>query len=307
MKLFEKICKMTQTELKVWLNNRYFGKGFEIIYEEGFLHLIPQENAIPICFIAHMDTVHTEKVKKIVVEKHKEKGTTILSSPQGIGGDDRCGIYMIVKLLDLGYKPYVIFCEDEERGCIGANKFCKTKYINEMDIKFMVELDRRGGNDAVYYDLDNREFEEFVTETTGYETNYGSVSDISYLAPEAGVAAVNLSCGYYKEHTIEHYVIWEEMERTLEATMYLIAAAKVEGTPKFEYKEKKRFGYFGGKYGWYDDPYDDYYVEYVTITWIEDSKLNYEMYDGRSIDECVGKFLVDPPYMRYNDIIVEES
>ena len=303
MKLFEKICKMTQEELKVWLNNRYINKGFETIYEDGFLHLIPQENAIPICFTAHMDTVHKEKVKKILVEKHKDK--TILSSPQGIGGDDRCGIYMIVRLLDMGYKPYVVFCEDEEVGCVGASKFCKTKYINNMNIKFMVELDRRNGNDAVYYDLDNKEFEEFVTETTGYVTAIGSMSDISYLAPEAGVAAVNLSCGYYKEHTLEHYVVWEEMERTLEATIYLIAAARVESTPKFEYKEIERFGWSYNKYGWYDD-YDDYYTEYVTITWIEDSKLNSETYDGKSVEECIGKFIIDHPYLRYDDIVVEE-
>ena len=310
MDLFIKICKLEQPELKAWLINRYSRKefGFDIIDEDGFLHFIPQEKdkEIPVCLTAHMDTVHEKRVKKVRIERHKDQ--TIISSPQGIGGDDRCGIYMICRLLDMGHKPYVVFNEDEEIGCVGAKKFCKTDYVNDMDIKFIIEMDRRNGNDAVYYDLDNEEFEEFVTSTTGYVTASGSVSDISYIAPEAGVAAVNLSCGYYKEHTLEHYVVWEEMERTLEAVWFLLGAAEQDNTPKFEYKEKPYYGFGYGKFGssWYDTfDYGDY--TFVTIKWIENGKFQEEIAEGYGINECVGKFLIDHPYLTYNEIVVEED
>ncbi len=282
MKLFQRICKMKQPQLKKWLNKRYSDKGYEIYNEDGFLYLKPINKGVPVCFTAHMDTVHSETPKQFIIEKHADK--TILSSPQGIGGDDRCGIYMIVKLLDIGLRPYVVFCEDEEIGCIGAKKFSQSEHVKEMEVNFIVELDRRNANDAVYYDCDNEEFENFITETTGYETDAGTFSDICEIAPKVGVAAVNLSCGYYREHTKDHYVVWEEMINTFNAAKKLCKA----DSERFEYIERK---YTSNLRSYFDDGFG--YGSYVcgTFTWVEQGELKVDYQDGYSDMEVIGSFL----------------
>ena len=78
-----------------------------------------------------MDTVHKETVKDFYEYYDEENERHIISSPQGIGGDDRCGIYMILEILKT-HKCSVLFCEDEEAGGIGSEKFCKTEYITEL-------------------------------------------------------------------------------------------------------------------------------------------------------------------------------
>ena len=43
--------------------------------------------------------------------------------PDGIGGDDRCGVFNILDILSQGYLPHVIFSWNEEIGGVGATKF----------------------------------------------------------------------------------------------------------------------------------------------------------------------------------------
>lgn len=286
MKLFQKICKMKQSQLKRWLSKRYQDSEYIIHNENGFLYLEPKVNAVPICLVAHMDTVHKEQPREFVIEKHPNQ--TVLSSPQGIGGDDRCGIYMIVSLLDAGYRPHVIFVEDEEIGCVGARLFAGSTYPSKMEINFIVELDRRGSNDAVYYDCDVPEFEEFITQTTGFKTAEGSFTDICKIAPEVGVAAVNLSCGYYKEHSLEHYVVWEEMQNTLLQVIKLLTIESI----KFKYVEHTG----------YSNSY--IYGSYVvgTFTWIDAGELKVDYVDGYSENEVIGDFMLSHPNLCLNDV-----
>ena len=297
MKKFLKVCKMhKQSELKKYLRSYMSSNGYEVVNKDGFLFCKPKENGVPVCLTAHMDTVHPLPIKQIVVERHE--GRTIISSPQGIGGDDRCGIYMIMECVKDGYRPYVVFCEDEEIGCVGAEKFVRSKDIAKLqDCKFIVQLDRRNATDAVYYDCDNAEFEEWVTEVSGYKTAIGSCSDISVIAPEVGIAAVNLSCGYYQEHKPEHYVVWEEMENTLAVTKKLIAeSANVE---QFEYVE--RVSYYG-RYGYGWDDYDYYWqrqsvsgkTETYDVQWYDEDSGNmkHDYISAVSQEEAIGKFLI---------------
>ena len=92
---FVQICKKDQKQLKNYLIMFLSEVGYkDIIIEKGFIYV---KGEIPFCLTAHMDTVHLETVKT-VYELEKD-GDYIISSPQGIGGDDRCGIYMIMNIL----------------------------------------------------------------------------------------------------------------------------------------------------------------------------------------------------------------
>lgn len=139
-------------------------------------------------------------------------------------------------------KPWLLFTCNEETGGLGASCFChehKDKNLPEGvdDIKLLVEIDRRESNDAVYYDCDNTEFEQYIT-SKGFQTAYGSFSDISYIAPELGIAAVNLSSGYYNPHTLYEYINRRELNTVLEKVVEIVADATKDDFPKYVYVEK---------------------------------------------------------------------
>lgn len=226
MKNFVKLCKMTQNGIKEYMEAYLKCHGYQPINENGFLYA---KGTIPVLLVAHMDTVHKETCKKIVNKKGK------LSSPQGIGGDDRCGVYIIAEIVKELHCS-VLLCENEEIGCIGAKLFTETKYVKELGVNYMVEFDRKGNNDAVYYSCDNKEFKEFVESATAFKEAPGSYSDISKLMPAAHLAAVNLSSGYYNPHTIDEFVVFDEMRDIIDEAKNLITT---ECEHPFEYVEKK--------------------------------------------------------------------
>ena len=320
MKGFIKLCKKTQEEMKYYLKRRLESCGYKnVIDGDGYLYA---PGDIDILLTAHMDTVHAEPVKDFYEYFDPQKGTHKVSSPQGIGGDDRCGIYIILRLIDAGYRPHVLFCEDEEIGCVGSHKFCQSEHILKLSkLKYLVQIDRRNNKDAVFYDCDNPDFTDYIERITGYKEAYGTCSDISYLAPYSGVAAVNLSSGYYNEHHLNEYVILEEMMATFLAVERLIM--DLDNADWFEYMESK-YTYKYGKYGYYnydnyyDDDDDDYWGTYkksstkanqdknvYSVMWQDKmGKVNNVEIDATSYSEAVGIFLMEYDEMSYSEIEV---
>ena len=240
MKTFEDICKMTQPEVKAYMKKYLASHKYQVIDEDGFLYA---KGTVPVLLVAHMDTVHKVQCKNIVNNKGK------LSSPSGIGGDDRCGVFIIMNLIK-ELNCSVLLCEDEEIGGVGARKFTDAKYkhtdengneveklyINNLDVNYMIEFDRKGNNDAVFYSCDNHDFIDFVEDVSNFKFAYGSFSDISVLMPVAKISGVNLSSGYYNAHMVTEYVIYDEMMDTIEAAKTLI---KEKCDKPFEYVAKK--------------------------------------------------------------------
>lgn len=247
---FYEIIKAKQDELKARLPEILTENGYAPQVEDGFIYA---KGEIPVLLIAHMDTVHKEPVKSICIS---DDG--ILMSPTGIGGDDRCGIFMILETIKT-HKCHVLFTEDEETGLIGAGKFASSGIIPE--VNWILEYDRKGNNDAVFYSCDNPEFTEFITDKEiGFVLASGSASDISKVAPAINRAAVNLSCGYYNQHHLNEYIVISEMMKNIERGKMLID--KPMDKP-FEYIEKvytyKSYNYSGYNFRDYDDYYGDYY------------------------------------------------
>lgn len=247
----------TQEKLFTLLTEIY--KGKETHKEGGYI--LVKGNA-PVLLVAHLDTVHQQAVKTII----KRENGNILSSPQGIGGDDRCGVYAlneIYRRLKADEKPYLLFTCYEEVGGIGANMFAHD--YNEgkikMDLsglKFAIEIDRKGKNDAVYYSCANAHFENYIT-AKGFKTEIGSYSDICDIAPALSVAAVNLSSGYYNPHTKEEYIDLREIEIVIQKVCGIIRESTDEKIPRYEYVE----GFLDEIYPYYNYDYYDYAESYV--------------------------------------------
>ena len=192
----------------------------------------------PVMLVAHIDTVHEEPVRDICLSSDGD----IIMSPQGIGGDDRCGVFALVKVYRLSkIKPWLLFCCDEEIGGLGAKKFCLAHLQHQLpkeidDLKFLIELDRKGSNDAVYYRCDNPDFEAYIS-GKGFQYAQGSFSDISLIAPELVIAAVNLSCGYYYAHTLHEYINRSQLNAVIHKVVDIVADASRDNLPRFDYKE----------------------------------------------------------------------
>ncbi|WP_455501378.1 M28 family peptidase [Gemmiger sp.] len=230
---FETILRLPQMELKKALKAELKNRGYPVTDKPGYLYA---EGTMPVLLVAHMDTVHRRPVEQICYSEDR----AVAMSPQGIGGDDRCGVWMILQILRAA-KCHVLFCEDEEIGCIGAKNF--TRGNLQPRVNYIVELDRHGSNDAVFYSCDNPEFEDFIT-SFGFETADGSCSDISYIAPYLETAAVNISCGYYCEHQRYEYIRLEEMKLNANRVAQMVT----QPTGHFEYCERQNC--FSGREGY---------------------------------------------------------
>lgn len=294
-KEFEKICRMSQKSLKNHVKQMLKKTHDEVTVADGYVYA---QGIFPVLLVAHLDTVHEKLPNMIVYDQTQD----IISSPNGIGGDDRAGVYMIFEILKL-FNCSVLFCEDEEIGGIGAGKFAKSELASELHFNYIIEFDRANANDAVFYSCANDEFEKFITKDF-YKTNYGTYSDICDVAPALGCAAVNLSCGYYKAHTKDEYVVLSEMENSIRAACDILA--RTSHDDKFEYVEDKSiyddwagYGYYGYRnYSSYDAQ-KYYLIEFV------DENDNTDYYDtfARSKAEAVGHFVMDNPDIPYANIL----
>lgn len=271
MKKFVDVCRMSQQEVKEYMRKYLIQKQYEVANHDGFLYA---KGDIPVLLVAHMDTVHKQPIKTTITANGK------ISSPQGIGGDDRCGIFIIMNIVK-ELKCSVLLCEDEELGGVGARKFAKSKFINNLDVNYIIEFDRANAHDAVFYGCDNAEFTDFVTEATGYKEAFGSFSDISVIAPAAKIAAVNLSCGYYKAHTTDEYVVYEEMMDTIEAAKELIGRECGE----FEYVPQRQTTLFDS---YTPSSYMDFYKSQNRMSITKDLDLEVEVIFVRDGEEEIG-------------------
>ena len=310
-KEFETLVSLNETDLKTYLKTKVANRGGTVISDDGYLFY---KGGFPVLLCAHMDTVHDKEPTTIVYAN----GT--ISSPQGIGGDDRCGIYMILKILKR-YDCSVLFLEDEEIGCVGAKKFARTELARSLEkeekLKYIIEFDRKGNNHAVFYDCDNPNFTKFITQGF-FKKETGTCSDISYIAPALGIAAVNLSCGYYHEHYIDHYVNLAEMEKVIEEAIGLLD--KTSEVERFKYVRGNSYSY-NNYYGRYYDNYDSYDYDYgygygygrsyyskkyffkFLLTENRTQYIRETFIKGNEIEECFYKFFKEYPSVCYNDVL----
>lgn len=237
---FEKVLRLPQMELKAALSKELTDRGYENIQsQDGFLYA---PGTVPVLMVAHMDRIHTYDVDSLC-----RSSDGVFMSPQGIGGDDRCGVYALLQVAK-NFRVHLLFTEDEEKGCIGAKKFIKAGIIPI--VNYIIEVDRKGVDDAVFYQCDNPDFTKFIVDH-GFKEEYGSCSDISDIAPFLGVAAVNLSSGYYNPHQISEYIVLEDLAKTISRIMTIL---KDDVLTKYKYIKKAysyyKDDYFGGQYSW---------------------------------------------------------
>ncbi len=209
---------------QIKINERF---GMNISYEMdtyGNLLVIKGESELYPCFCAHLDTVHTYTNGFHVREDTSELDKNAVQlyavdnadKAVGIGGDDKCGIFVCLYLLQKLECVKTIFFSQEETGGIGSGGIDLSFFT---DCMFLGGIDRWNGNDFVntYSGVKtiSRRFNRDISPILQrYEYSYtsGMFTD-SFNVQQRGVnlSTFNMSCGYYAHHSNAEYVDLNEL------------------------------------------------------------------------------------------------
>lgn len=202
---------------------------------------VPEKTEGKVCLVAHIDTVWDTDVRRFgqfgsVLKKAEPKTTPrektllhdkqkgLIWSPDGLGADDRAGVYAALKLFHEApepYKPYVLLTDYEESGGAGAREAAELFATELAGCNFLIELDRANGNDAVFYNGEPDGFAKYIEEF-GFKESHGSFSDISIVCPAVKRCGVNLSVGYYNQHTDKEYLDTNKLFTTIEKVKLIL-------------------------------------------------------------------------------------
>lgn len=165
--------------------------------------------------IAHLDNVLDADKRPIF----NLSCTKIRGHSAGIGFDDKAGIMAIIELWErFKSKDFrIIFTAEEECGGIGAQNIPVERFE---DAAYIIELDRKGHNDAIRISgrtrLCSKEFIELF-EQLGFNEATGVFTDVNVLKPKAPqVNMINLSIGYFEPHTNNEYLDVKVFESVLD-------------------------------------------------------------------------------------------
>ena len=176
------------------------------------------------CIVAHMDTVHKilpGGIKAVMVGDDVVTGINTRTMRQtGIGGDDKCGIFAALELLEnLPFAKAVMFV-DEEVGCDGSQN-CDLEFF--YDCRFVLQTDRRGNSDFVndiWGGISSDRFQDDVLpflEKYNFRFADGMMTDVQALRDrEVGISCANISSGYYNPHQDNEYIVLSDLSNTLD-------------------------------------------------------------------------------------------
>ena len=186
------------------------------------------------CFVSHTDTVHYVNHNLKVVQL-EEEGKTILTGidsktlkPSGIGGDDKCGVFLCLEMLDTLDNVKAAFFVSEEIGCVGSKQADPEFFSN---VGYAIQYDSPKGNSMSMSLMGKKlfnvesEFGEKVKQPilehgiTSWE--YHPYTDIWPLMEKFGFSCLNLAAGYHRYHTDNEYVVVEEVENAFNLGLQL--------------------------------------------------------------------------------------
>ena len=177
---------------------------------------VPGRRTDRVLLAAHADTVFSFRGRHKIIHDEDEDIYISGEPDEGIGADDRAGCAILWLLRNSGHS--LIITNGEEAGSTGAGDirdFHKKLFDELNDHNYIIEFDRRGKSDYKVYDIPvTDEFKNFIETSTGYkEPEKFSSTDITVLCDK--ICGVNLSTGYYYEHTELEHLKFHEWQDTL--------------------------------------------------------------------------------------------
>jgi|694.fasta_scaffold02377_39 putative aminopeptidase FrvX len=231
-----------------YLSEYFDKKGYEYgVDSYGNIFVTKGTDVIKPLICAHIDTVH-KKTKINIKEEwlprlscygqvypYDEnvlclKGYDDNGEETGCGGDDKCGVYVCLEILDRVDNIKLAFFVSEETGCIGSSN-CEPEFFE--NTKFVLSYDAPGNqlvteicNGVRIFDRES-DFFKVVSKTfeeIDYKPLYGShpYTDIYMMKKRFDIDGVNLSCGYYNMHRKSEYVCVDDVAKAIDTGLKLL-------------------------------------------------------------------------------------
>ncbi len=248
----------------------------------GNIYVTKGESETYPCLAAHLDQVqktHSKDFEAIEAKDIILGFSKKCKQQQGLGADDKVGVWINLKCL-LKYDAIkVVFFVGEEIGCVGSGK-CDMEFFD--DCRYVIQCDRRGSSDLItsiggWTQLCSPEFiKDIKPELYGYREEHGLITDVGELKDRGlKVSAVNLSCGYYEPHTDREFIIKSEVINCLHFVEHIIETC----TKVYPHEDEDSYFFAGGSYGWeeeYEEAYNE--IEYLLLnrpTMTDEQLLDY--------------------------------
>lgn len=204
-----------ESRMNTYIRQWCKANGFKCRGHKGNLYIVKGKADLYPCIVAHTDTVHDiiKGVDRLDIIEHRGSLLALDRNHHqvGIGGDDKVGIYIALRMLLRLPACKVAFFHSEEVGCIGS-KDADLRFFS--DCKFVLQADRRGYGDWITDigcgNISSKEFQDAVKPIIseyGFKFKSGAMTDVEALSKAGvGVSCANVSCGYYDPHSYRETV-----------------------------------------------------------------------------------------------------
>lgn len=194
------------------------------------------------CIAAHLDEVHQAREKGYEVLVVRDEFIIGFNSGKrefnGIGADDKNGIWICLRCLEKYDNLKCVFFVGEEQGCIGSRQ-ADMKFFD--DCRFVLQCDRKGNSDFI-----NRIYGEslcssqFLKDASlkehGYKEENGMQTDVRTLRDRGlEISCANISCGYYYPHTPHEMTNIEDLKKCRTLVEHIIENCR----KVYTYKEER--------------------------------------------------------------------
>jgi len=279
-----------------------------VLEEKGFDYTIDGHNNVYVtkgeaefypCFVSHTDTVHQINHNLKVVESNDKNGSLTLTGidsetnePSGIGGDDKCGVFLCLEMLDKLDNVKAAFFVSEEIGCLGS-RYADPNFFK--NVGYAIQYDSPEG-DSMSMSLMSKDL-------FGRDTDFGKkvsplilehgindwarhpYTDIWQLIEKFDFSCLNLAAGYYRYHTASEYVLVKDVENAFELGLKIV---NILGEVKYDRpNEPKKLwsSIFGGSLV-SENHSDNQDYGYDDFEWLDDDK------EGEDTVEDITRFEV---------------
>ena len=162
------------------------------------------------------------KKKDILTAYHPDTG-----EQTGIGGDDKCGVFVCLSLLEHFDVLKAAFFVEEEIGMKGS-KEADEEFFN--NVGYAIQFDAPSANwisevcsGVKLFDIEFKTHITTILSEGGYtKFSMDPFTDVNQLAQKFDFNCLNLGCGYYDQHTDKEYVVIDEVEKSLKMGKKLI-------------------------------------------------------------------------------------
>ena len=281
-----------EKKMRKFVKRACIERGASVVQDKtGNLYVTKGESDTYPCIVAHLDQVQDNHSKDFNVYM---QGDIIFAysakskAQQGLGADDKNGIWVALQLLEELDVLKCAFFVGEEVGCVGSSEADMDFFKN---VRYCVQPDRRNGHDLITDisgDICSKEFLDATCYADfGYAETSGLMTDVETLCTNGiGVSCINISCGYYHPHTDDECTSWSELNNALNFARHICTTLLDVYPHKYENKwanykwNDYKWGGYGYGYGCGDDYRDWYDTPSRKLYSPEDEDADYEVMDS---------------------------